>query len=96
MLSMADNPLSSQTKWVSVSLGVTATFAVALRLAARWRSNADMGFDDYSILASLLVLYGMAIVGFLGESDHVLLGILFTHASYRIWGNGPSSCISGF
>lgn len=89
---MADGPLRYQIKWVSVSLGVTATISVVLRLVARWRSNARMGFDDYSIFASLLVFHGMIVIGYLGESDSVLLGNIFTYDSYRIWGHGPSSC----
>lgn len=51
-----------------------------------------MGFDDYSIFASLLVFHGMIVIGYLGESDSALYGNIFTYASYRIWGNGPSSC----
>lgn len=93
---MAENPLRSQTKWVSASLGVTATFAVALRFAARWRSNAAMGFDDYSIFASLLAFHGMIVIEYLGKSHSVPLRNLFTYASYRIWRNGPSCCASRY
>lgn len=48
---------------ISIAFGVIDTVAVALRLLARWRSNAAFAADDALIIASLVPLYAMIVIG---------------------------------
>lgn len=71
---MVSNPVGDQVIRTSVALGVIDTFAVALRLLARWRSNAAFAADDALTVASLIPLYAMIFIGHFGESD-ALVGL---------------------
>ena len=44
-----------------ISLAVLATFAVALRLVARWRSSASFSVDDALIIVAWLMMLGSVI-----------------------------------
>ena len=52
---------------VSIAFGVINTAAVALRLLARTRTKASLAADDALIAASLIPLYGMVVIGHLGQ-----------------------------
>ncbi|KAL9609948.1 MAG: hypothetical protein Q9167_005321 [Letrouitia subvulpina] len=52
-------PSSSQVVNLSISVGILDTIAVAMRFAARWRSEAAFAANDWLIIASLIPLYGM-------------------------------------
>lgn len=54
-------PSSSQVVNLSISVGIFDTIAVAMRFAARWRSEAAFAADDWLIIASLVPLYGMIV-----------------------------------
>lgn len=66
---MVSNPVGEQVVHISTACGVIDTFAVALRLLARWRSKAVFAADDVLIVASLIPLYAMVVIGHFGESD---------------------------
>lgn len=55
--------MGDQAVRVSIALGVIDAFAVALRLLARWRSNAAFAADDALIIASLVPLFAMIVLG---------------------------------
>jgi len=61
------NPTGPEVIRTSVVWVVVATFAVILRLLARWLSRASFAVDDLLIVVSLLPQYGMMVVGYLGE-----------------------------
>ena len=63
---MVSNPVGDQVVRISVALGVIVTIAVALRLLARWRSNAAFAADDALSIASLVPLYAMIVIGHFG------------------------------
>lgn len=65
---MADNTAGTQAKHLSLSMGIIDTAAVFLRLWARWRSAAAFAADDYSIVVSLVPLYCMLAIGYMGMS----------------------------
>ena len=66
---MVSNPVGDQVIRISTAFGVIDTFAVALRILARWRSNAVFAADDALTAASLIPLYVMIVLGHFGESD---------------------------
>ena len=66
---MVSNPVGDQVVRTSISFGVIDTFAVALRLLARWRSNAAFAADDALTVASLIPLYAMIVIGHFGQFD---------------------------
>ena len=64
---MVSNPVGDLTVRVSIAFGVIDTIAVALRLLARTRTKASLAADDALITASLIPLYGMIVIGYLGQ-----------------------------
>lgn len=62
---MVSNPVGNGVVRTSIVFGVVDTVAVALRLVARWRSNAAFAADDALIIASLVPLYAMIVIGHL-------------------------------
>ena len=44
---------------ISVALAVLCSVAVILRLAARWKGRASIGFDDGLMVVSLILFYSM-------------------------------------
>ena len=62
----ADSAPGLRIKHVSLAIGILDTCAVMLRLLARWRSKAAYAADDAFIAVSLLPLYGMIVLGFIG------------------------------
>lgn len=68
---MATNSAGQQVKHLSVALGVIDTIAVSLRLLARWKSRASFGGDDVLVVLSLVPLYCMVAIGFLGAPSYV-------------------------
>lgn len=65
---MVDNPVGEHIIRTSILFGVIDSVAVALRLVARWRSNATFAADDVLIIASLIPLYAMIFIGHYGQS----------------------------
>lgn len=66
---MADNPVGHQVVRISIALGVINVIAVALRMLARWRSNAAFAADDVLIIASLAPLLAMIVIGYFSSSN---------------------------
>lgn len=66
---MADNPVGHQVVRISIALGVINVIAVALRILARWRSNAAFAADDVLIIASLAPLLAMIVIGYFSSSN---------------------------
>lgn len=60
---MVSNPVGDHVVRTSIAFGVIDTVAVALRLLARWRSNAAFAADDALIIFSLVPLYVMIFIG---------------------------------
>ncbi|CAD6590680.1 MAG: hypothetical protein ASARMPRED_004965 [Alectoria sarmentosa] len=63
---MVNNPVGEHVIRTSIVFGVIDSVAVALRLLARWRSNAAFAADDVLIIASLIPLYAMIFIGHYG------------------------------
>lgn len=74
---MVTNPVGDQVVRTSIAFGVIDTVAVALRLLARWTSNATFAADDALIIASLIPLYGMIIIGYFSLSNTLHLLVRF-------------------
>ena len=64
---MVNNPVGEHVIRTSIVFGVIDSVAVALRLLARWRSNAAFAADDVLIIASLIPLYAMIFIGHYGQ-----------------------------
>ena len=76
---MVRNPVGDLVVRVSIAFGVIDTIAVALRLLARTRSKASLAMDDALITASLIPLYGMNVIGHLGQFEiHRFSAVLLT------------------
>ena len=65
---MLENPVGNQVIRISIALGALITFAVPLRLLARWKSKANLAMDDVLIIISVLPQYAMITTGVLGSS----------------------------
>ena len=63
---MVSNPVGDHVVRTSIAIGVVDTVAVALRLLARWRSNAAFAADDALIIFGLVPLYVMIVIGHFG------------------------------
>ncbi|MCJ1243346.1 hypothetical protein MMC30_000543 [Trapelia coarctata] len=65
LAAMAEGASAEQTvwTWTCVGLSILATVAVGLRVLARMRTIATLGWDDAFICASLLPLWGLVAVG---------------------------------
>lgn len=70
VINMTDNPRGEQVVRVTIACGILETFAVALRLLARWKCKAGFGADDHLIVATLIPAYGMLISGSLSTVFH--------------------------
>ena len=57
------NPRGELVIKVTIACGLLETFAVILRLLARWRSKAAFAADDWWIVATLIPSYAMLAVG---------------------------------
>ena len=66
---MLSNPVGDTVVRTSIVFGVIDTVAVALRLLARWTSNAAFAADDALIVASLVPLYGMIVIGHFSQCN---------------------------
>lgn len=84
---MVSNPVGDQVVRTSISFGVIDTFAVALRLLARSRSNAAFAADDALTVASLIPLYAMIVIGHFGVEAG---GLGLSTAVNLELGHGPS------
>ena len=78
---MADNSVGHYVEHTSIALGVINTAAVALRILARWRSNAVFAADDALIIASLIPFYAMIAIGHLSQSGLLHLHLFLIDAS---------------
>lgn len=74
---MVNNPVGDNVVRTSIIFGVINTFAVALRLLARWRSNAVFAADDALIIASLIPMYAMIVVTHYSQSYTLHLFVRF-------------------
>ena len=75
-------------KQLSFSLCVIDTVAVALRILARWKSKTNFGSDDSMIALSLIPLWSMVAIGYLGASTVTKRKILLIHFSCGPWRDG--------
>ncbi len=91
---MADNPVGSRVKGLSLGLGAIDTVAVSLRLLARSQSKASFGADDFAIVFSLIPLYCMIAIGYLGTRAIASVASLLIKYSCGPRRNGLVCCCS--
>ena len=72
-LGIDSSPKGGFTVRFNIALGVIDTFAVALRLAARWRTKAKFAVDDWWIVWSLTPQYGMIALTIIGMFHQISL-----------------------
>ena len=65
---MEDNPIGARVYHIGIALAVLTTAAVLLRMAARWKTKAGFAADDVLVVISLLPLYVMVILSYIGKS----------------------------
>ena len=80
---MVSNPVGDLTSRISIAFGVIDTIAVALRLLARTKTKASLSADDALITVSLIPLYGMAVISYLGQSKVLRIAGGFTDLDRR-------------
>ena len=66
---MLSSALGNQVIQVGVVVATLETFAVILRLLARWKSKAVFAADDILVVMSLIPSYVMVLVGVLSPFD---------------------------